>query len=223
MYLLPNATCAYSCPSASYVDSTANKCLNCHPWCLTCWGPLNTQCSRCNNVTSSSNQVTIYYLISGMGTCSQTCPDSQYIDAKVPNYCQLCSSSCLTCATSSSNCVSCQTGNYYLNGACYPSCPTGNYSDSTTSQCLSCNSACASCVGSGVNNCLSCKTLYFLSYGTNSCVSACPTGQFANSTSNLCLPCNALCTTCSLNSTNCVTCSFVNLIIPAYLFNNTCV
>ena len=131
-------------------------------------------------------------MVSGTSTCSLTCPDSQFIDVKVPNYCQLCSSPCLTCAGSSTTCKSCQTGNYFLNGACYSSCPSGTYSDYNTSLCLGCDSVCLTCTGSGVNSCLSCKSpyfLYFLDKSTNSCVTVCPNGGSGNKTDNICYQC----------------------------------
>jgi proprotein convertase subtilisin/kexin type 5 len=223
MYLVKNGTCVYLCPSSTYIDSTVNKCLDCHSWCQSCWGPLNTQCNRCNNATNTSSaQTTIYYLISGTSTCSSSCPDLQYIDAKVPNYCQLCSSSCLTCAGNSTTCLTCQTGNFFLNAACIPSCPTGTYQNQTTSACTTCDIRCSACTGGSSTSCQACKTPYFLSYGTTSCITACLNGQYANTTSNACLLCSSICLTCVNSSTTCVTCSLANSITPVYLFNNTC-
>lgn len=222
MYLLKNGTCVYLCPSTTYIDTVNNKCIDCHAWCLSCWGGLNTQCNRCNNITNSSNQVTIYYLISGSSTCSQTCPDLQYIDSRVPNYCQLCSSSCLTCAGNSTTCLTCQTGNYFYNNTCIPTCPTSTYPNIMASICASCDAACLACTGSGANSCQSCKSPYLLSFGTTSCISQCPNGQYSNSTANGCLLCSSICHTCINASTICTTCSVASSLIPVYFYNNTC-
>lgn len=133
MFLTPSATCNYVCPVSSFLNTSV--CVRCDSSCLTCWGALSTQCSRCNNITSRNGSITIYYLISGTSTCSNVCIDGQYIDSNVPNYCQLCSSTCLTCINSSSNCVNCQTGSYYFNGVCLPTCVAGYYGKIITLSC----------------------------------------------------------------------------------------
>ena len=78
--------------------------------------------------------------------------------------------------------------------------------------CAGCNVKCQTCFGPNENQCTSCRTLddttthNYLQYGTTTCVTACPDGQYANVTSHLCHLCDSNCAKCDTNSVNCLTC-----------------
>lgn len=227
MYLLKNGTCVFLCPSSTYIDTINNKCVDCHIRCLSCWGGLNTQCDRCNNITSSpSNTLIIYYLLSGSSTCSQTCPNSQYIDKAIPNICQLCSSSCLTCANSSTNCLSCQSGIYFFNNTCITTCPNATYQNTTI--CSPCTPQCRICTDSTIISCTACNnitetqriTYYYKQPNTTVCSQTCPSGYLVSQNNNTCLACQNGCTACSATISNCSACTIYAGVVY-YLDRNT--
>jgi len=106
-------------------------------------------------------------------------------------------------------------------------CIQGTFPNVLSSQCQPCATGCNSCTGSTLNDCSSCgavstSIVYYLSYGTTSCVTACPSGQYSL-TNNLCYMCDPSCATCQGVSTNCTSCTSANVVILLYFFNSTCV
>jgi len=75
-------------------------------------------------------------------------------------------------------------------------------------------SPCDNCLST--SNCTSCRATFY--YYNNSCVvdSSCPSGTFANSSSNTCESCVSPCATCHYSSgTTCQSCA------PGYIFHNS--
>jgi hypothetical protein len=93
---------------------------------------------------------------------------------------------------------------------------------------VGCLPGCPTCTSESLSSCLSCgidttnNITYFLQFATTQCVPACPGGQFPDVMSFSCLPCNSICSNCSLVSTNCTACTLVSSVIPVYLYNSTC-
>lgn len=81
--------------------------------------------------------------------------------------------------------------------------------------CVACNFACETCNGSGSNNCIQCKELYYMNNGF--CVSACPSNKY--SLPNGTCGCQSNCATCASTSpTFCVSC----LDETNFLYNGSC-
>jgi proprotein convertase subtilisin/kexin type 5 len=227
--LLSNNLCVINCPSATFANTTANYCSPCHSFCSVCWGSTNFECSRCTNITIG--MVTqIYYLAIGSTVCNISCPQGQYIDSNNPNYCRQCSSLCIYCLYNSHFCINniCPLGYFFYNNSCMPVCLQGTFPNISSSQCQICAVGCTSCTGSTLNDCSSCGTVsppgtvYYLSHGTTSCVTACPSGQYPL-TNNVCNLCNSRCTTCQGGSTSCTSCTTVNVVTMVYFYNLTCI
>ncbi|EAR95046.2 TNFR/NGFR cysteine-rich region family protein (macronuclear) [Tetrahymena thermophila SB210] len=204
--------CVKTCPDGTYPNSSNNICSSCNSNCTTCSGPASNSCLSCSGTL---------YLDSTANTCVSTCPNGYYANSQ-GNICSNCNSSCTTCSgPADNNCLSC-SGKLYFNSAlknCVSTCPSGTYSNSIGNICSPCNPQCATCSGGNSNNCLSCQGSLFFNSQSNSCVSPCPDGYYANSTGNLCSTCDPKCKTCSGNTlNNCLSCSG-----SLYLYGNTCV
>ena len=81
-----------NCPNGYYNSletdnllGKGNLCLACGTGCLTCIGS-SLNCTSCGNVTNI-----IYYKDLNSNICDVNCPDGQYIDTLVPNFCVKCS------------------------------------------------------------------------------------------------------------------------------------
>jgi proprotein convertase subtilisin/kexin type 5 len=199
LYLF-GSSCVFNCPVGTYQNTTLNECKTCDVSCATCNGPTNANCYKCANATVAGSLV-VYYLAFATSVCSLTCPQGQYIDAAVPNYCQQCGSPCAACAATATTCLACPNGFYFYPSTCLTTCPQGTYGDALLAQCLSCNAACATCFGAGTSSCNSCKTdsgtgvVYYLAVGITKCVAACPAGQIQGS-AHLCVACSQQCSAC---------------------------
>jgi proprotein convertase subtilisin/kexin type 5 len=224
---LNGTTCIFNCPTATYPNSTLFACRPCDVSCATCNGPSSSNCLTCATVVSGGT-TTIYYLAIGASGCATTCPDGQFKNSAIPNYCQQCSSLCVLCQGSANICTSCPTGFYLSGNTCLSTCNAGTYADTMMLQCVTCNSACSTCFGAGTSSCSTCKTdtntgfVYYLSLGTTKCVTLCPTGQITGS-NNLCVACAPQCATCSLITTNCTKCLTISGVTAVYLQNSNCV
>ncbi len=100
----------------------------------------------------------------------------------------------------------------YLNN-CIAICPPGYFSNSATLTCTSCHSSCLTCSAGLDSNCLTCYAdnyLTDLSAGgvtIKKCLTNVVDGFFVNLNTNALSNCNANCKTCTLTSTNCLTCA----------------
>jgi len=103
-------------------------------------------------------------------------------------------------------------------------CPSGTYPDSTL-VCIACDSPCKTCSGGSTlcTSCVSNSSTPYLEFGTNTCKTGCPNGQYLPNSTFLCALCNANCLTCSSSPTNCTSCGLsLSSGLQLYLFNNTC-
>jgi proprotein convertase subtilisin/kexin type 5 len=157
-----------------------------------------------------------YYLYSGQ--CVASCPIVPVVTYANING---------TCGTS----LQCSAGYFALNStkSCVTTCPSGYYKNSITQTCEYCMKGCSNCNNYSV--CLACdqvnalwdnyicypycSRLMHYYYGSG-CVSACPAGTYLNLT--FCTACSAICGTCQLQPSNCLTCAD-----GLYLQNHLCV
>jgi proprotein convertase subtilisin/kexin type 5 len=91
---LSGSQCLAVCAQGYYGEVADHTCKVCTAGCAACTGVGLTVCSQCTNVSS-----TVFYKQIGTTICGTTCPAGQFIDASIPNFCQKCSSTCITCAT----------------------------------------------------------------------------------------------------------------------------
>lgn len=73
-----------------------------------------------------------------------------------------------------------------------------------TKSCLTCPSSCSSCLNT--TYCLSCVQDVTFMTSTHSCVAACPSGYYGNTTTSTCEKCATKCLTCLSSPTNCISC-----------------
>ena len=141
-----------------------------------------------------------------------------------------CHRSCAACTNNATDCSSCKnvTGIVYYNlnnTSCHLVCPNGYFGQIQNNTCIACHPYCSRCFGADEYSCTACQTFngtkYHLVFGANTCINICPAGQYANSTSHLCLVCDSNCATCNGTSKNCTSCFLVNGFY-VYLSNNIC-
>ncbi|EAR90500.2 zinc finger lsd1 subclass family protein (macronuclear) [Tetrahymena thermophila SB210] len=144
--------CVYTCNSNQYANPTSAQCKSCDSKCMTCNGPLETQCTSCiNGLYLENNQ------------CVQQCSQSYFVKPNT-SICQYCDSSCLKCrGPSSQECTSCAPNLVFLNSQCSSECPPRYYTsqESQTNECKLCNYKCKlGCSGPLVEDCDSIKYQY---------------------------------------------------------------
>ena len=119
---------------------------------------------------------------------------------------------------SDTDCQTCKnvTGIVYfqLNDQCLQNCPDGYWGKDSENLCYLCDFSCSKCYDEFNNTCTACttynNTIYYLQYGTDTCVDVCPDGQYENATAHKCLPCDSNCATCDIVANNCTSCFLVN-------------
>ncbi|KAL4472940.1 hypothetical protein ABPG72_007817, partial [Tetrahymena utriculariae] len=172
------------CNNQQYFDQNQLYCISCDKSCLTCQGPLSTDCKQCQNQ---------YVLIEGK--CVKNCEIGQYFDegsqsCKICNgdnkkqctYCQLgsfydkgsktclnCDVSCKTCEGAGINqCTSCFQDAIFTSGFCQY-CNDGFFYDPKQLSCVQCDKSCKTCKGGSNSDCLSCNFNFSLDKAKNQC------------------------------------------------------
>ncbi|EWS75879.1 transmembrane protein, putative (macronuclear) [Tetrahymena thermophila SB210] len=181
------------CPQGNYIILQENQYYQtCHPDCLECDGPSNSNCLKCKSQQYLDQQK----CISCHQTCQScngpsskdclTCPSQKYllsdnscIDCNqigqtfVEQKCISCDKTCLTCnGPSSSDCLSCPQQKYLQKSIDY------NQSGQPISvqKCETCYQTCQSCNGPSSKDCLTCPSQKFL-FLDNSCIECNKKGQ----------------------------------------------
>ena len=199
-FFLAGATCSATCPTGTFIPNNAtNSCDACNTICQTC-SVTTTNCTAC----SSPN---VFY----NGTCLSACPSGGTL-APSNGICTPCDATCLTCSLTITNCTSCNLASanlYLVNNKCLTACPPTFYNVSTNGSCISCASAGINCVNcSSATTCLSCDTGFVFHLSTT-CLSTTPSG-FVN-ISGVAVACTGDCSTCSVTTGNCTSCTTLNL------------
>uniref|UniRef100_A0A8C6ZU05 Proprotein convertase subtilisin/kexin type 5 n=1 Tax=Nothoprocta perdicaria TaxID=30464 RepID=A0A8C6ZU05_NOTPE len=78
---------------------------------------------------------------------------------------------------------------------CVSSCPPGHYS-ADKKRCKKCSPNCETCVGGHSDQCMTCKSGYYLNEVTNSCITSCPDGFYLDKSKIVCRKCSENCKTC---------------------------
>jgi hypothetical protein len=104
-------------------------------------------------------------------------------------------------------CQRCQRGQYLEAGICVSECSLGGfvYDDWL---CETCHPTCQGCNGPTARECTACTNSTYLF--EQECRAQCPTGTFADNTTNICEPCTAAVSTCLFFTTpslKCLLCS----------------
>ncbi|EAR90732.2 zinc finger lsd1 subclass family protein (macronuclear) [Tetrahymena thermophila SB210] len=204
-----------ACPPGQYQGQNyfgSDACLDCSKLFDNCIECTSNQCQKCNSqkILNSSNN-----------TCIDSCPDNYYAEN---NVCKQCTNpQCKTCSTSVCNSCFLNGQNPYLNeqGNCVSKCKSTEYLDEKNLKCISCSSKYgSSCLSCNSQACIKCDKNQFISdINNNSCVSTCPSGQYGNTTTNLCQNCeNSRCSTCNQQPNLCDKC--INQY--PYLFQGQC-
>ncbi len=122
------------CSSFGYYQATnaitgGAYCDNCHPLCMTCTGPLSTQCASCD--------LSKMAVFASPSTCA--CPGKYYYDMGTTN-CEPCDPLCAQCIGASANeCIWCDpaTGHGVVGspGLCVAQCAQGYFVDPISNDC----------------------------------------------------------------------------------------
>ena len=231
-YPMDSGSCLDVCPDGFYADNSDWKCKACYSTgvigksaCLTCFGPLATNCKTC------SAPATFYSPVDN--SCVTTCPDGYYADnSDYPeNQCRKCyqynpplnlDGTCATCDGPSSNrCLSCNSSQFLdsTTNTCVNTCPAGWWGDLTSNTCKPCYQAplttdfvqsCSMCVGPSSTDCTGCPAGSFLYSVNGSCLLNCPSiGFWEDSSSHTCKACYQY-TAASPTDNTCVSCSGSN-------------
>ena len=245
-----------SCPTGYYALATSaggecracpNNCYNCSSdtFCIQCTSNYylyNNLCSACTPPTLWSNETAITTVlghcyacssISSCFSCSATgCNQCNVGYALVNNTCQLCPTSCQTCANSTV-CTQWNTNYYLYSGSCQSSCASPLWSNETSitngsGRCFDC-SAIAHCSSCSLTGCISCPTTGYvlnLTKTEGSC-DACPSNCKICTSSSFCSQCNTNYflnnNSCVANCQSCLNSSYCSQCVPNYyLYNGSC-
>lgn len=179
---------------------TSTVCAACHADCLTCSGPADTQCTKCNAQLGkelSGGAGTACTCIAGFFASGATC-------TKCPSTCSVCTSAtdCTTCfddsnmTNNSDGTCTCTDTAEELNPVTNTCIPAGTCSDgyyrTATAGCQPCNFNCATCTAGTGDSCLTCKATMVLAGST--CL--CPEGFYGLAAGG-CDTCKIGCAKCS--------------------------
>jgi hypothetical protein len=192
------STC--DCPPAFFSDpsstSTSPACLPCDPSCLTCSGPLPTNCLSCRPLQQLAPD----------SRCLCSAPSTYFDPSSLTCVSSTCHSTCLTCrGFASTDCVQCRPpATLTAVGTCV--CPPGFTLLASSGTCtpIACHPSCLTCNSPLSDACLTCPAnarLLTLPSGVCECIP----GQYM-SPQGQCLPCSSTCATCSADPVRCTTC-----------------
>jgi proprotein convertase subtilisin/kexin type 5 len=207
---LDDGSCSDSCREGTFPASN-QSCILCHQSCMSCDGPLDTNCTGCYPQLTLHDHTCMIHE-------STSCPERQYFDHRA-HECRRCHKSCSSCdGKESTRCTSCFGGavlneegrcadTRHLRQSCYP----GEYFDGHSFECAACPPSCGNCSDNlTCNSCLA--GVYLTEHGT--CVESC-----SNLSACAGKHCHPSCLTCSgLESFHCNSCPEGLLFL-----NNSCV
>ncbi|XP_069898770.1 proprotein convertase subtilisin/kexin type 6 [Dipodomys merriami] len=94
------------------------------------------------------------------------------------------------------NCVHFSLGNSKTGRKCVSECPLGYFGDPAARRCRRCHRGCDTCSGRSQTQCLSCRRGFYYHQETNTCVTQCPAGFYADESQKNCLKCHPSCKKC---------------------------
>lgn len=86
------------------------------------------------------------------------------------------------------------------------SCPLGYFEDTAARRCRRCHKGCETCLGRNPTQCLSCRRGFYHHQETNTCVTLCPAGFYADESQKNCLKCHPSCKKCVDEPEKCTVC-----------------
>nr|XP_027811077.1 proprotein convertase subtilisin/kexin type 6 isoform X3 [Marmota flaviventris] len=104
------------------------------------------------------------------------------------------------------NCVHFSLGNAKTGRKCVSSCPLGYFGDTAARRCRRCHKGCETCLGRNLTQCLSCRRGFYHHQETNTCVTLCPAGFYADESQKNCLKCHPSCKKCVDEPEKCTVC-----------------
>ena len=209
-------TCGLSCPDGQYESPGDNRCYPCDVNCHTC-DIAATNCTSCYLTTTGIRLFLENFM------CVQTCGEAMYKNT-TNNTCLPCHDGCLVCTGDTlSDCQACRNATdpanasnlleYYLwigNSVCDLVCPLGQYiREGYPNYCQACAVQCIGCSVTSTNCTIDnlCTVGYYFYVPTNSCLTTCPGGYYANDTTRRCEECVAGCSLCTAGDLlNCQAC-----------------
>ncbi|EAS04000.3 EGF-like domain protein (macronuclear) [Tetrahymena thermophila SB210] len=201
----------YSCIVGYYLDAGSGLCLKCYQSCITCHGPLQTDCD-CHETcltcvgpypyqcTSCHNN---FIALSGgtEGYCNQ-CQSGYFLKDGV---CQQCDPNCQECLYSSTYCTFCKNYQTLLtNKTC--GCLPGYFDDTTQCAQNTCHAGdnCALCSSTNPSSCITCNTNNNFTLQNGVCICIYGYGLDAGN----CVKCHPLCGMCDPSDySKCLTCN----------------
>ncbi|XP_062310259.1 proprotein convertase subtilisin/kexin type 5b isoform X2 [Osmerus eperlanus] len=119
------------------------------------------------------------------GPCDRECSEVNGCEGPGPHQCSNCLHYFLKFKNNTRTCVS--------------DCPTGFFRDDRK-RCKKCSAQCDTCVGSRSDQCTTCRTGYYLSEGSNTCVASCEDSFYFDHDASMCRRCHENCKKCSSSS-----------------------
>ncbi|CAO2614312.1 Proprotein convertase subtilisin/kexin type 6 [Lemmus lemmus] len=104
------------------------------------------------------------------------------------------------------NCVHFSLGNAKTSRKCVSECPLGYFGDTAARRCRRCHKGCETCLGRSPTQCLSCRRGFYHYQETNTCVTLCPAGLYADESQRSCLKCHPSCHKCVDEPEKCTVC-----------------
>ncbi|KAL4512376.1 hypothetical protein ABPG72_005378 [Tetrahymena utriculariae] len=172
------------CNQNNYVDIQDHFCKKCDPSCLTCSGPLSTNCLTCDQSQNLYKQPdnSCNYCIGNFKIVGQDCVQ--------------CDPRCNGC--DSNGCLNCTSGFYFIEGTknC-DSCDVQNGKFINSQTCTSCNSKCKTCSGSTESDCILCSGQLTRDIHNQCVMCNVDNGFYIDIINQKCLPCAQNCKTCT--------------------------
>ena len=175
-------------------------CIDCDPSCLTCTGPLNTDCLTCRNESLSVTNGECKNITpvcpgdqvqDSKGNCVDPCEKGFQLDAN-DNCVEICDEGFVNDVDGT--CV-CPVGTYNVDGVCTEiPCDTENGYVVVNGECIECDKDCLTCE-EAVDHCTSCYDDYVLD-ASFKCNPPCDVDNGFVSINGECLPCHETCKTC---------------------------
>jgi proprotein convertase subtilisin/kexin type 5 len=146
-----------------YPDLTQNPVV-----CVLCVSP----CVTCTTLNFCNSCISTHFLY--QNNCTAQCPVGTTVGNTVTQLCDLCNTSCLTCAGTINNCTSCPGVQILYLGGCIDSCPSPLVYKPSISTCGPCDVQCKTCTGTS-SNCTTCDPASsYQYYLNNTCLVVCP-------------------------------------------------
>ncbi len=196
--------CLAQCPKGTYA-TVLGTCEPCNRNCLTCYGPLPTQCLSCKRRLLLDD--------AGRSSCVTRCPPGFRMSDDAWR-CVRCPQNCLSC--SEATCTKCRAGLVLSAsgaGGCQAGCPSGFFPNARSSRCEACHDKCSTCTGPLVTQCSLCKENTFFYH--RQCVPQCPAGFHPNRRIGECVPCPPGCAMCNSDEED----SGCSKCLPGYLLD----